>query len=55
MNEKTVKLPAGTTIKMGGIPVTLTEDTNVSTHPNNWPLIREWYRDNLDTELPDME
>ncbi len=38
--EETYILPKGSTIKVEGIPLTLVEDTKVSTHPNNWKLIK---------------
>lgn len=37
---QTFTLPAGTVVHRNGIPVFLVADTQISTHVNNWPLIR---------------
>lgn len=34
-------LPAGTVIKLRGIPLELVNDIVVRCHPDNWPLTRE--------------
>jgi hypothetical protein len=35
------EFPAGTVLKMNGIPVALTEAAKIETHPSNWPLIED--------------
>lgn len=34
-------LPAGTICKRNGIPFQLVADTEIESHPDNWPLIRD--------------
>lgn len=41
---QTFTLPAGTVVHRNGIPVFLVADTQISTHVNNWPLIRDEFK-----------
>lgn len=44
MADKTVTLPKGSTVKIGGIPVALKEDTEILTTEGNWRCIEDSLR-----------
>ena len=48
LEERT--LPAGTVVKINGIPLFLVEDAKLQTHPNNWALALEESETEADSE-----
>lgn len=43
METETRTLPAGTIVKINGIPLALMEDAKMETHPGNWSTVLEGY------------